>query len=582
MYKIYAGTDKGLASIYGRQRIDDNGGMVTKVETLKKKLFYTFCVNLFLAFTILVFGPMEIFISNSADFQFIFADFWWMLSVFALGYLIISTVLVALLPDKLCEAVALFIFAFTLCCYIQTMFLNGKMQVLVGQEIEWGTGTILFNLFIWLCVFVIVFVAKHYLKEKGKKVFQFFSLAITAVQLVALISLLLTTDVLTEEKNSYVSNENMLELSSEKNVVVFILDFFDGRTMDAILAENAGFLDPLEGFTYYPNATSVHSRTYPSVTYMLTGNICYFDCKPQDYVNEAYEESNFIPTLCENGIEVGLYTFPGYIGDSAKTQICNYVFKKLELDFEEVIRVCGKMALYRDMPYIAKNRFKYDVSSINNRVVKDSVTDDSADIYQNFDDEWFARMLTENGLSMSEKDGCFRFYHLASAHTNLSDPYPYAIRSFEIVYEYLDKMREMGVFEDSMVIITTDHGSSGSGETLDMPHKTAVPILFVKPAGVSGGDMQISEAPVSHTEFIPTILDGFSLDHTDYGKAVYDIGETEDRERFYYYSALYSNEEGEVELREYKVDGDARKEENYHFTGNKWDIRYSYNIVAPK
>lgn len=553
--------------------------------TLKKKIFYTFCVNLFLAFTILVFGPMEIFISNSSDFQFTLSDFWWMISVFALGYLLVSTILIALLPDKLCEVISSLIFAFTLCCYIQTMFLNRKMQVLIGQEIEWGTGTVLSNLFIWICIFILVLAGNHFLKEKGEKVHQFLSLAITTVQLVALISLLLTTDVLSEEKNSYVSNENMLELSQEKNVVVFILDFFDGRTMDVVLNENENFLEPLEGFTYYPNATSVHSRTYPSVAYLLTGDICYFDKKPQDYINEAYEESSFIPTLCGNGIEVGLYTFPTYIGDSAKTQICNYVFKKLKLDFVQVIRVCGKMALYRDMPYIVKNRFEYDVSAINNRVVKDSSSDEddnSAEIYQNFNDEWFAQMLTENGLNISEKEGCFRFYHLASAHTNLSNPYPYAVRSFEIVYEYLDKMRELGVYEDSMIIITTDHGSSGSGETLDMPHKTAVPILFVKPAGVSGGEIQISEAPVSHTDFIPTILDGFSLDYADYGRAVYDIEESESRERFYYYSALYSDEEGEIELREYKVDGDARKAENYHFTGNKWDVQYSYNKVASR
>ncbi len=59
----------------------------------------------------------------------------------------------ALLPDKLREAAVLIIFAFTLCCYVQTMFLNGKMQVLVGQEIAWGKRTILPNLLLWIAVF---------------------------------------------------------------------------------------------------------------------------------------------------------------------------------------------------------------------------------------------------------------------------------------------------------------------------------------------------------------------------------------------------------------------------------------------
>lgn len=434
------------------------------MSILKKKLFYTFCTNLFFAFTILVFGPLEIFISNSSDFQFALSDFWWMLSVFALGYLIISTVFIALLPDKLSEIITLFIFTFTLCCYVQTMFLNAKMQVLIGQEVVWETKTIVVNLFIWFCIFAVVFAGRYFLKDKGKKVIQFLSFALVAVQLTALISLLFTTDVLYEEKNGYVSNENMLELSQEKNVIVFILDFFDGRTMNAILNDDEDFLTPLEGFIYYPNATSIHSRTYPSITYLLTGNMCYFDKKPQDYVNEAYEESNFIPTLCDNGIEVGLYTYPSYMGNSVKTQMCNFVSEKTKLRFVEVIRVCGKMALYRDMPYLVKKRFEYDVSNLNNRVVKDNTSDDDVNnsaLYQNFNDEWFAGMITENGLNIGEEAGCFRFYHLASAHANLSNPYPCAIRSFEIVYDYLDKMRELGVYENSTIIITSDHGSSG-------------------------------------------------------------------------------------------------------------------------
>lgn len=348
--------------------------------------------------------------------------------------------------------------------------LNGKMQVLIGQKVEWGMKIVLPNLFVWVCIFILVFVLKIRLKDKWKKVQQFISLSLTAVQFVALISLLLTTDALYESENNsygYVSNEGMLELSQENNVIVFILDYFDGRSMDAILAEDEDFLHSLQGFTYYPNATSVHSRTYPSITYLLTGNMCYFDKLPQDYVNEAYENSSFLPALYENGIEIGLYTYPNYIGNSAKTQICKYVFNKPNLNFKEVIRVFGKMVLYGDMPYL-------------------------------------------------------------------------------------------------------------------VPHKTAVPILFVKPAGASDEELKVSDAPVSHTEFISTILDGFSLDYQDYGRTIYDIGETEDRERFYYYSALYTNEDGEVELREYKVDGDSRNAENYHYTGKKWDIQYSENVVATK
>ncbi|MCM1263373.1 MAG: hypothetical protein NC313_11700 [Butyrivibrio sp.] len=184
------------------------------MDKIKKKASYTFCVNLFLAVTLLVFGPMEIFIYNSSDFQFTFSDFWYILALFALGYIIIATFFLSLLPEKLCEMFAMFLFAFTVCCYLQAMFLNGKMQVMVGYEIAWGTSTKLFNLAIWLCIFGLIFAARHYLKENYRKTVQFLSLALTAVQLVALIFLLFTTDVLTEKKNGYISDEKMLELSA--------------------------------------------------------------------------------------------------------------------------------------------------------------------------------------------------------------------------------------------------------------------------------------------------------------------------------------------------------------------------------
>lgn len=561
----------------------ESSGMGFWRKNISKKIMYTLCINLFFAFTLLMFGSLEIFIPNSSDFEFTLSDFWWMLFFFSLGYLVVSTAILSLLPDKINEIIMDLMFGFTLCCYVQAMFMNGKMKVLIGEEIVWDKGLIIFNLFVWIAIMAFVFAAKYYLKEKGKRIYQFISLAIVAMQFVALISLLLTTNVLKEEKNGYISTENMFELSYKDNVIVFILDYFDGRMMNNILEGDEDFLAPLDGFTYYPNATSVHSRTYPSVTYLLTGNMCYFDQEPLDYINTAYEDSSFLPALYENGIETGLYTYLSYIGDSAKSQICNYCPVKQKLRFGEVIRLCVKMVLYRDMPYLVKPRFEYEVSDINNRVVSGEVKEEGlAPPYRNFDDEWFQETLMQDGLSIGGKEGCFRFYHLASCHRDLSNPVPYGIESFDIVYEYLDKMRELGIYENATIIITTDHGSSGGGETLNMPHKTAVPIMLVKPAGASGDAIKVSEAPVSHTDFIPTILDGFSLSYEAYGRTVYEIPEDGERERFYYYSALYSDEQGEVELREYSVDGDARNPENYHFTGNTWDIRYSYNIVSHK
>lgn len=556
----------------------------------KKRIFLLSLIsNLFFAFTLIVFGPYEIFISNTNDFTFTFRDFWWMPVSAAIVYIIVATLIMMILPQKISHICNNLVFSFTLCCYIQAMFLNGKMRVLIGEQIHWSNTTIIFNLLLWICVFIASFLLLYFSPEYWKKILLFCSNAFICMQAIALITLLISTNVLYEEKNGYISAEGMLELSENVNVIVFILDYFDGTTMNSILSKNPDFLQPLEGFTYFPNATSVYSRTYPSITYLLTGNMCYFDETPLIWVNDSFENSQFLPTLYNNQINVGLYTYDYYIGNNAKNHICNYVPSNLSLKYINTVKYMFKMLLYRDMPYIAKKRFEYDVNDINWNVtsstrieaaIKDTQESTMVPEYKNFDDEWFFTALDTQKINLSDSKGTFRFYHLGSCHLDLTNGEPYAIRSLEIVYEYLDQMRNLEIYENSTIIITADHGSSGGGDTLDLPQKTAVPLLIVKPAGTSTEKLTISDAPVSHTDFIPTILDGFSLDYSDYGQTVFDITETAQRDRYYYYSALFTNEDGEVELRKYKVSGNATDSNSYSFTGNTWDIIYSQNIVS--
>lgn len=556
---------------------------------LKKKLLFSSMIHIFFAVTLILFGPYEIFISNSNDFNFTFCDFWWMPVIVAAIYILIATCICVIIPKCIADTIHLLTFSFTLCCYIQALFLNGKMVVLVGKDIHWTVMNKITNAGIWLFICSGVLILNFFCKDKWKKILLFLAMSLTAMQLAAFCFLLITTDTLTEEKTGYLSQKGMLELSRGRNVIVFILDYFDGRFMEAILEENPDILQPLDGFTYFPNATSVHSRTYPSIPYLLTGEQCYFDKNPLTYINQAYEDSEFLSTLYANDVNMGIYTYGNFIGASAKAKIYNYVPARLPLKFVTTMKYLAKMILYRDMPYLIKNLFYYDASEVNNNVTGSisirNVLEATQNVnviseYKNFDDEWFDNTLTQDKISLVDNDAAFRFYHLGSCHLNLSDALPAGIRSLEIVYDYIEQMRELGIYEDATIIIMADHGSSGGGDTLDLPQQTAVPLFIVKPAGISNQPIRISNAPVSHTDFRATAYEGFSLDYSGIGQSVFDIDEKAQRDRYYYYSALYSDEAGEVELREYKIEGDARDGANYDFTGKRWEILYSTNIVA--
>lgn len=542
------------------------------INNVKKNIKRTLIISFFFVITLLIYGPYEIFITNRNDFKFTFLDFWWIPIISSVLYLIIVIILRRILPEKIAEMYDYCVFIFTFCCYIQAMFLNGKMKVLTGGNVDFDVKVKAVNILIWGIIGIAIVVFRKYYRKICEKSVEFVAFVIMSMQIVALISLLFSTDVLNQKKEGYLTTENMFNLSSEENnVVVFILDTFDEKFMNRILREEPTYLEKFVDFTYFPNATGTHSRTYPSITYLLTGEKCYFDKKPSKYVDEAFEKSEFFSKMISEDVNIGLYTYLDYIGNNARENVTNYMSSKRGIKEIEVQKSLLKMIMYRDLPYVFKKFFYYDVNEINYNV------DKGIDAYKNSDDEWFYDQLINKEIQIELKTRTFRLYHLYSCHTDWSEVVYYGRRSLDIAYECIQQMKAKGVYDNSLIILTTDHASSGGGDTLDMPHETAVPLFLVKPIGKVDRPFTISNAPIAQEDFIPTVLAGLEIETDE--KTIFEYEENDERERFYYYTALYSDEEGEVELREYKVVGDARNKENYEFTGNTWPVLYSLNKV---
>ena len=161
------------------------------------------------------------------------------------------------------------------------------------------------------------------------------------------------------------------------------------------------------------------------------------------------------------------------------------------------------------------------------------------------------------------------------------------IGDFHIIEDYIQRMQELGIYEDSTIIITADHGGGVKNlrEDLEIPLPIC-PVFLVKEAGKGTEEpFRISDAPVSHEDLFPTILAAYGLGYgefADNGQPVYEIAEDAQRERYFYFTAFLSDADGEIALREYLVDGDARQQENWKLTGRNWDINYSQRAVSKK
>lgn len=564
-------------------------------KNLIAKLTLSICVNIFTVFTLAFFSPIEVFLGNVNEFLFTFGDIWWILFLCSAGAVILLTLIECLLPVKASVTASLLTFGGGLCCYIQSVLLNGKMGTLTGETDVYGMKTIAVNIIVWLLIFAVILVAYSILAKKGRKllirnIIKFVSLALVAMQSAAFVSQAVSVDSSTAAKEWYLSDYGEFELSDKSNVVVFIVDTCDSRYFEGSLDKYPDMLDGFNGFTYYPNTVSTHSRTYPSIPYLLTGEMCYFDLPYNEYIDKAHANSSYLSDISSEGYSVGLYTSKRYLGaaNTGNVDNCTYTNRGF-VSFPGLIKSMAKISLYRNSPYLLKPRFKYTSNTINESV---AVFPDGC-IYE--DDVKFYSALKERKLSTTESEnGAFRFYHFWGAHPgadfdeNLNpsstfDVYAAVRGDMRIIEEYVTQMKNLGVFENSTIIITADHGiSSGSSQAKPLVIDSApCPLLMIKPAGVGDSSgYTVSQAPVCHADIFATVIDAVGGDASKYGKTVYQYSENEHRTRYYYNSALYSDEDGEIALREYAVDGDAKNFENWKLTGNNWDINYSERAVS--
>lgn len=128
--------------------------------------------------------------------------------------------------------------------------------------------------------------------------------------------------------------------------------------------------------------------------------------------------------------------------------------------------------------------------------------------------------------------------------------------ALKIVYEYLRQLKELGKYDDALIIITTDHGITASSDEDGNMTEISLPILFVKEPGETRDEMIVSSAPVSHADILATIRRQLGINTSD--KALKDISEQDDRIR-------YMKVSRSDEFEKYEINGDARDIENWRF-----------------
>ncbi len=538
--------------------------------------------------TLFVFVPIDLYMSNISEFWFpLHSIMGGVISTFLIFSLLLLLIL-RVLGGKLRNMMTSLLFALTVGFFLQSNFLNVYYGVLDGTPIPWekfGTVAVV-NTSIWGALLIAPFLLMRLLKSTlyRKLVAHTVALLLGIQMLFMLLSL--GAAPLPVKGNYYLSTEKMFELSSKNNIIVFVLDNFDTELFQVLLKKYPELAEPLNGFTYFPDAVGSYPTTKGALPQILTG-VWYENRETfAEYIEKAWRNNPFWNFLKNNGFDNRIFTISDFVY-YASENIDNIVKTNLEISsIWDLLTNFYKLSAFRFMPHISKKYFSFYFENFN--IYAKPTGNANAPEYRQ-DDVNFYKQMIANGFTITDKFNSFRFYHLWGAHP----PYnmnrsigrvalgkvleeEQAAGSLNIVFAFIKLLKQKNIFNNTAIIVIADHGNSSRMLTR--------PLVLFKPK-FSESPLLYSANPISFADLQPTLIK--TIKGFQYGKSFFVKKDPNYKRRFMYYSWDASWKDDYLPyMQEYIVMGNSSYLKSWTKTGfiyaPKGDVKfkepYSYEM----
>jgi hypothetical protein len=533
-----------------------------------QNIIISLALSLFFTFNLFVFGPLELYLTNINELWFSIGN---LLPCVAISGIIVFIIIfcISYLQKNSSRIYQCLIFGATLGFYIQGNLMNVTYGVLDGRTINWehyaSWGII--NTFIWITCFGLPLVLMRLKKEILTKLIVLGSLFISSIQLVTLIVLLVSTPL--DKEDFYLTNENQFVLSNDQNVIVFIIDTFDNTVFQKVFEDEPSLIKQFKGFTYFKNTAGSYPTTKGVMPFLLTGQHYRNEMPYEEYLKESYNNTSFYRELKNQNFDIRLYTLPLFLSKDQGNLISNEAYGTIKVkSYTDLEKLMYKFTFFRYMPHYLKKYFWLYTDEFN--TIDKSINEKE---YYGSNIRFYEYL--KRGISLNNEKA-FRLYHIAGMHPpynmnenieNVGDGNAtvtdQAKGCLNIVLEYIKQLEALGVYDNTTIIITADHGYVTGEPT--------VPIMLVKQKRTVTG-FNVSDAPVSQEDLQATIMSDITPYHKQFGDSMFDIPENAERTRSYYY---YSWDDSWVanylpDMTEYKVVGDASDLMNYWPTGKTY------------
>lgn len=486
--------------------------------------------TIFLIFTFAIYMPSSLFISNIDDFALDYIKIVPLIALVSVAVLVIIYIIGLIIPIKrFFYSYVLLVFSLALGFYIQGNFLNPAFNSLNGKEIAWSEYKIngIISIIAWILVFVVPQVVYAIKENIMSLIVKWGSLFVTAMQLVSLVVLLLTTHKVVSNDFAVTKNGEF-ELSSKNNTIMFVVDTLDASWFEDMLLPNEEYKKSLKDFTYFDDAVAGGAPTVLGIPTLLTGKIDMDASRDtSEYYKDAYESSSLFADMQKSNCNVKLFTEFYYLDYCDKNSVDNLKMEqKYVISSRRGFMEClYKFVSFYAMPQFLKQNFWLYSGEFNQYI---TLEDNTSNLYK-LDDAQFYQDFKEKGITTQNDKDTFVMYHLNGAHSPyVMDENAQAVPSdsigvdsqirgiFKIIKEYMDELKAKGIYDSSTIIITADHGG------IDLYSN---PAILVKERNANHDEMVVSDSKITFTNVNNTIASSTLKDSSAYGENVFEVGD---------------------------------------------------------
>ena len=475
-----------------------------------KDMLPAFIIGLIISFMMFVYEPIIMFLNNPNDLWF---DINTLLPVVGVLFVIclFAVVIIYLLTyfvtkkvirkDKVFKYSLIVGFVLLITTYVEGNYLAGMLPSLDGSAIIWSnyTKASIISLAVLGVVSVVTGILIKKIKlDKTITSLKYVSLAIGAMLLVSLLTTTMTSSNLNKDINVTATTKNLENYSDDENFIIFLLDAVDSRTFNKIIQEKR-YNKILKDFTYYPDTMSAYPFTRDSIPFILSGIWNNNEEEFAKYYSKALDNSELLKNLYEKKYDVNIYDTEIIYNSKNASKIQNLTMNN-KYNFRLFANQEIKYSLFKYLPFYLKKYSHIESMDFNKTKIADT------DIFDLNDINYYNNYLEKQLVKKSEKQ--FKFIHLEGGHvpfdldenlnyiSNGAGTYEQKLEgSIKIVEKYLDKLRNNDVYNNSNIIIMSDHGFN-----FDETEGRQNPILYIKGKNEEHKKMTISDKAISYTD----------------------------------------------------------------------------------